>query len=218
MLAPMAEPLVPPPSARSLRSDAARNQERILDAARAAIDLDGAGVHLEDVARRAGVSLATLYRRFDGRAAVIRAVFERFLAVEVDPILAAVAGNVDAARGLAVGLEGIAEVLVEHVELLRAAQESGVLDAGIAARFLDPLGGALRQAQAAGRVRPDVRPEDLAVVVAMIVATVGWPSGPSRSTTESAREIDWRRYLGLLLDGLRSSSRHTPLDDHEVVL
>ena len=60
--------------AGGLRADARRNHEQVLAAAREAFVTAGPGVPLEEVARRAGVGIATLYRRFPDREALLRAV------------------------------------------------------------------------------------------------------------------------------------------------
>ena len=65
---------------KPLRVDAERNRGRILDAAQAAFAERGLDVPLEDVAGRAGVGIATLYRRFPSRDDLIAACFERRLA------------------------------------------------------------------------------------------------------------------------------------------
>jgi len=68
---------VPPPTAASagrLRADARRNHEQVLAAAREAFLSAGPGVPLDDVARQAGVGIATLYRRFGDREGLLRAV------------------------------------------------------------------------------------------------------------------------------------------------
>src|SRR5712692_7571617 len=59
---------------RGLRADAARNREHVLAAAREVFVEQGADAPLDDIARRAGVGIATLYRRFPDREALVRAV------------------------------------------------------------------------------------------------------------------------------------------------
>src|SRR6185503_11182198 len=65
---------------KPLRVDAARNRGRIVEAAQAAFAERGLEVPLEDVAGRAGVGIATLYRRFPTRDDLIAACFERRVA------------------------------------------------------------------------------------------------------------------------------------------
>ncbi|MFC4944262.1 TetR/AcrR family transcriptional regulator [Pseudonocardia sp. GCM10023141] len=65
------------PSARRLRADAQRNYDRLIEAADQAFDEHGAAAALEDIARRAEVSIATLYRHFPTRQDLLEAVFLR---------------------------------------------------------------------------------------------------------------------------------------------
>ena len=71
---------------RALRLDAARNQERIVAAAAAAFAELGAEVTLEEVARRAGVGVATVYRRFRTRDQLVRAVVTHVLTTGIEPV------------------------------------------------------------------------------------------------------------------------------------
>ncbi|MFG2770688.1 TetR/AcrR family transcriptional regulator [Streptomyces sp. NPDC048350] len=63
-----------------MRADARRNHERLLTEARAVFAEHGTDASLEDVARRAGVGIGTLYRHFPTREALINAVFQEALA------------------------------------------------------------------------------------------------------------------------------------------
>lgn len=182
------------PRSRALRSDAARNHERILEAARAAIEESGASVTLDEVARRAEVGLATIYRRFSGRQDLVQAVFEQFFTREIEPLVRAARAEPDPWRGLARCLELTVATVVDNRVLLEAAWAAGVVTTDVSARFLAPLGDVLRHAQAAGAVRPDLRSEDLPGLVAMVVATV---------TTGQAAD-GWRRFLRVVLDGIRA--------------
>jgi AcrR family transcriptional regulator len=66
---------VPEPVARKPRADAVRNRERILEVAKEAFTRSGADVHLDDVAKQAGVGAGTLYRHFPTRDALLEAVY-----------------------------------------------------------------------------------------------------------------------------------------------
>ncbi|MBB4930206.1 AcrR family transcriptional regulator [Lipingzhangella halophila] len=70
-----------PKDSLHLRADARRNRRMVLDAARETIAERGLDAPLEEIARRAGVGIATLYRRFPDRAALVRAVAEDNMAV-----------------------------------------------------------------------------------------------------------------------------------------
>src|SRR5450755_2869394 len=62
---------------RALRADAQRNRDAILEAAAAAFAEHGTAASLEDVARRAGVGIGTLYRHFPSRDALVEAAYRR---------------------------------------------------------------------------------------------------------------------------------------------
>jgi len=83
---------------RKPRSDALRNRELVLEAAKAVFSAGGAEASLEAVARRAGVGIGTLYRHFPTREALFEAVYRRevdYLA-ELAEQLTAEAGPVEA--------------------------------------------------------------------------------------------------------------------------
>src|SRR5207244_6832248 len=77
-----------------LRADARRNREQLLAAARDVFVEQGADAPLDEIARRAGVGIATLYRRFPDRAALLRAV-----ALDVLARAAHEAGTAEAEEG-----------------------------------------------------------------------------------------------------------------------
>jgi AcrR family transcriptional regulator len=64
-----------PPTTPPRRADAARNRERILAVAREAFAVPGEDVSMAEIARRAGVGMATLYRNFPGRSELLEAVY-----------------------------------------------------------------------------------------------------------------------------------------------
>ena len=66
---------IPTPVGRKPRADALRNRERILEIAKEAFTQAGADVHLDDVAKQAGVGAGTLYRHFPTRDALLEAVY-----------------------------------------------------------------------------------------------------------------------------------------------
>lgn len=72
-MGPMADTVRPP---AGLRADARRNYERLLAEARVSFAAHGTDASLEDVARRAGVGIGTLYRHFPNRQSLMSAVFE----------------------------------------------------------------------------------------------------------------------------------------------
>ena len=81
-----------PPTERPLRADARRNQDLIVAAAGEAIAEHGLEASMEEIARRAGVGAATLYRRFPSKQELLRAVLDARLS-ELEPQIAAAAAD-----------------------------------------------------------------------------------------------------------------------------
>ena len=184
--------------ARGLRLDAARNHQRIVSAATAAIAELGAAVTLEEVARRAGVGVATVYRRFRTRDQLVRAVAAHVLTAVVEPVAAAESD--DPFADLAATVEATVAAVAGHREVVALAHAAGVIDVDLVDRYLHRLERLLDRARAAGVVRPELEPHDVATAVVMVLATV-------RADTCG----DWRRYLALLLDGMRPAPTALPV-------
>lgn len=189
-----------PAGPRSLRLDAARNQERIVSAAAAAFAELGADVTLEEVARRAGVGVATVYRRFRTRDQLVRAVTAHVLHAEIEPT-AAVETD-DPFADLAATLEASVAAVAAHREVVALAHAAGVMDVDLVDRYLHRLDRLLVRARAAGQVRPELEPRDVATAVVMVLATMRGP--------DAVGSGGWRRYLALLLDGMRPAPTALP--------
>jgi AcrR family transcriptional regulator len=186
---------------RGLRLDAARNQERIVAAAAAAFAELGGDVTLDEVARRAGVGVATVYRRFRNRDQLVRAVVAHVLAAEIEPV-AAVETD-DPWRDLAATLEASVAAVAAHRDVVALAHAAGGIDVDVVDRYLHRLDRLLTRARAAGLVRPELEPRDVAVAVVMVLATIRRDVRGDRAVKTDAASGDWRRYLALLLDGMR---------------
>jgi AcrR family transcriptional regulator len=183
------------------RADAQRNSVRVVQAAIAAFEEVGAAVPLEDVAKRAGVGIATLYRLFGGRDGLVRAAFAAFFVEEVEPLALAARDADDPWDALSTALAATVDALAAHRILLHEAQEAGAISVDVAERYLLQLGDVLAAAQRGGQVRADLVVRDLAAVVVMALATAHAddPGSPDR-----------RRYLALLLAGMRPSDEPLP--------
>jgi len=135
-----------PESAGGLRADARRNHEQVLAAAREAFVEAGPGVPLEDVARRAGVGIATLYRRFGDREGLLRAVV---MAALEDSRAAAEAALENADEG-ADGLQALARYMHAVLDLRVSAVVPLALDR---LDLEDPEIAPVREASAAAMER-----------------------------------------------------------------
>ena len=163
---------------------------------------NGVDASLEEIARRANVGVATLYRNFPTRDDLVRALYD--LAISE---LATVREEIDAAPtawdGLVVYTERIAEWLVADPSLppilkRMAAVEPTVRPTAEIEGFITSL---VAQAKRDGVLRSDVGAADLAVLVTM----VGSLGGLGNSYAGQ-----WRRQLGVVLDGLRSPEKPRP--------
>lgn len=184
---------------QGLRADAARNYERIVVAAGQAFEEAGSAVTLEEVARRAGVGVATVYRRFRNREQLVRAVFQHIVTTEIEPAMAVETD--DPWRDLVCSLEAAVEVLARRKVVLGIARETRALDLESMRRFVATMDRPLRRAADAGVVRPELVARDLAAVTIMALATVH-PRDPGGA--------DRKRYLALLIDGLRPAPNVLP--------
>lgn len=187
----------PTADAKTLRSDARRNRERLVASARELFAVAGVDVPVEEITRHAGVGMGTLYRHFPTKDELIDAVLEEAFAELVRQAEQAVAEE-DAWVGFSSFLE---QVLALHaanrgLKDVLASREHGRKRAeAMRARIRPLLRRMIRRAQSQGALRSDFTSEDLPLVF--------WTGGRVIETTAAVAPEYWRRYLGLLLDGLR---------------
>ncbi|MFJ6722393.1 TetR/AcrR family transcriptional regulator [Streptomyces sp. NPDC091259] len=192
-------PTGPPPAAGRprLRADAARNRAQILAAARTAFRELGTAAPLDEIARRAGVNIATLYRRFPDREALIRQiVIDGFTVV----LQAADTALATAPDGALASIEELLLHLVRERETLvlpliggpvTEDPEAVALQLQIAARLEDLLATARDQ----GAVRADATAVDLITTGALACRPL--PYLPAEQAAALAE-----RHVRIFLDGL----------------
>ncbi|MER5771629.1 TetR/AcrR family transcriptional regulator [Streptomyces sp. NPDC001985] len=190
---------------RPLRRDAALNRERILHAAREVFGQQGLGVTLDGVARHAGVGVGTVYRRFPTKEALIQALFAQDLRIRQEAADRALA-HPDAWQGLVDFLVEMAADLAEnrglYEVLMLGAHTSAPIDSARDG-MLPLLQALIRRARESGDLRPEVTPADIPVIQHMVHAAAQFTSGQQPDT--------WRRYLEILLNGLRRRPGDPPL-------
>ncbi|MGH6862320.1 MAG: TetR/AcrR family transcriptional regulator [Phyllobacterium sp.] len=182
-----------------MRADARRNRERLIDAANEAFSSSGVEASLEEIARRAGVGIGTLYRHFPSREHLVETVYRR----EVESLCAAAddlsrqykpdmaleewmhrfVGYIATKRGMADSLR----ILVKTDSTL-FAESSGLVSVSL--RRL------LEAAAAEGLIRKDVESTDLLHALSSIYSIPDSPDWHARS----------QRLMKLLMDGLRSGA------------
>ena len=190
--------------ARPLRRDAEHNRDRVVQAARKAFAEDGIDVSVEAIARRAGVGIATLYRRFPTKEELIDAVLEDAFA-DIRQAAEDALELEDAWVGLTTFLERVFELHVRNRGLkdVIASDKHGRERLESARAALRPrVAEIFVRAQAQGTLRTDFTKEDIPMLF--------WTGARVAELTSSVAPELWRRYLGLLLDGLRTDAA-TPL-------
>lgn len=195
----MATPTRPPD--RPLRRDAQRNLKRIREAATRVFRERGLDASHAAIAREADVSIGTVYRRFPDREQLIDSLFEE----ELDAVVAVSENALDMDDPWAAVvhlLERMMELSAENLglkQLLTGAQH-GAARVEYARSRLEPLLIAVvERAREAGVIRAEATPQDLPISLLMLGTLVD-------AGHELAPDL-WRRYLALILDGLRSDTQ-----------
>ncbi|MFF3671903.1 TetR/AcrR family transcriptional regulator [Microtetraspora malaysiensis] len=178
---------------KPLRADAARNFEKIVRAARQVYAERGPEAQLDEVARRAGVGNATLYRHFPDKAALLRAALDQAFSEQIAPAIEKGLGDDDPRRALAAVLEAALSLAVRERNIVATAANLGAVTADVAARFFEPLTLLARRGQQAGVIRGDLVPEDIFRAMVMLIGVLG---------TMDPDTDGWRRYLALILDAM----------------
>lgn len=170
-----------------LRADAQRNLTRVLDAATEVFAASGPAASVDEIAKRAGVGHATVFRRFPTKDDLMYAVIER---------------HVEEMRGIAEQALAADDPGAAFFDCIRSLAAHNMSTPGLhgcvvhcgqkpgAAELEKLMSRVVTRAQDAGAVRRDVKPADVQALV--------------RSALTSAPEGQWERYLDVVLDGLRA--------------
>ena len=187
---------------RPLRRDAARNRALILETAAQVFAEHGLDAGYDEIARRAGVGVGTVYRRFPERSELVRALFESRIeeivavadeAVLMDDAWAGLVWFMERTLERQVADRGLSEVMVASIpeEVHRTIGRD---------RLAHRFERLVERAQLDGSVRPDLGATDLAVQLTLLSAVA----------TEAEPEL-WRRYFAIFMDGVRARPDQAPL-------
>jgi AcrR family transcriptional regulator len=183
-----------PTAERAMRSDARRNRARLIEVAAAAFREEGLEIGVDELARRTGVGVATLYRHFPAKTDLIVAVMDGVF----DELAAAAAQALEHGPSpLERFLTATVEVQCQNRGFLQALAQHDLPDAvrdGFARKALGVLEPIVVAAKAAGTLREELDAADLLVVVRMLGAI---------GTRTQRRPAD--AYVAMLLRGLGAS-------------
>ncbi|GGT68528.1 TetR/AcrR family transcriptional regulator [Actinomadura citrea] len=185
---------------RPPRADAVRNRDKLVVAGAAVFGERGLDAPLEEVARRAGVSIGTLYNHFPARENLFDAIFPARLAA-LDEIVERSLAEPDPWSGFVGYIEGLFALQAEDRGLNDALARRYPLAAELNAacdRGFDHLVTITARAKEAGDLRPDFEPQD--------VVPLMWAMSQVIRESADAAPDAWRRCLGFFLDGLRAEA------------
>jgi AcrR family transcriptional regulator len=190
----------PTAQARKPRADSARNRQLLIDTAKEAFSAVGLNVSLEEIARRAGVGIGTLYRHFPTREAVVEAVYRREVQqlVEAVPLLLETSPAGEALhQWMHLFVNYIATKRLIAPSLGAAVRPTSAPLATPAELITQAISILVKAAVRSGDVRKDIDPSDL--LRALIGVSYGNP--------DAGWEASARRLIDILMDGLRCKGR-----------
>jgi len=189
---------------RPLRADARRNQERVLAAAAVVFAEQGRDAQMDDVAKRAGVGVGTVYRHFPTKEALIEALavdrFEKILAVGKEALLhpdpwEAFTGAIWAGAELTASDRSFTEIVGEISGPMPLPED-------LQREMYATYGELIRRAQEAGALRADLVMDD----IPMFMCGIGLGARKTHVCADA-----WKRHVAIVIDGLRASSASSPL-------
>jgi AcrR family transcriptional regulator len=196
---------IPQDAARPMRADARRNRAAILEAARELFASERPDVQIDDVARRAGVGVGTVYRHFPDKEALmgelVRARFDIFNERLRDAIAAGEQPGADAftilADALADNAGSVAADAATRFAFMSGGERVFAHADAEKAEFVELCAVLVQRAHASGQLRPDFHAEDVPMVMCGMCATMG----------KQAAGWDWRHHLDLILSGMHAEPR-----------
>jgi AcrR family transcriptional regulator len=192
---------------RAKRADAVRNRQRVLDAALEVFGELGFDAQMPEIARRAGVGVGTLYRHFPTKADLVGALADQHFERMVELAEEAVDSGLPPWEALETFIwqaatkiaedRGMAEVMSRKREVTDVVKPPE--------RLVELSAELIKRAQDSGDVRADARVDDIPTILCGLgqVVVSGGQATPDVT-------IDWRRYVTLMMCGLRPQPEAQP--------
>lgn len=188
-----------------LRKDAERNRRRIIEAARDLCATRGLDATLNEVAHHAGLGVGTVYRRFPTKEELFDAIFQDGVD-QLVTLAESALQSADSWEGLSWWMWKMCELTATDRGLreiaFSRAYRGGLVDAG-RTRLHPRVAELVERAKRDGHLRPEVSATDMPLCGLMAGAVSEYAGGVSPDL--------WRRYVGVLLQGLRRQPGQTPL-------
>lgn len=181
------------PARPRLRADAAHNRARMLEVARQLFAERGIDVPMTAIARKAGVGVATLFRRFPDRRSLIAEVFATQI-THCESVLDEAAADPDPWRGFCTFVDSLGRMQIEDRGFTEAFLSTIAADSSVDEKRLhaeSTFARLVERAQRSGRLRPDFSPSDLLLI---FLAN----GGVSEAPPEHAHDLS-RRLIAYLL-------------------
>jgi AcrR family transcriptional regulator len=182
-----------------MRADARRNREKVLAAARDAFAEGGLDVQVEDIARRAGLGVGTVYRHFPTKDALVEALSEAHFDHLAELAEAALESDGDpwqVFEELIWTTAGPVAADVAWCEIMARKPDAIAAAASAQERLGKATERLIERAQATGAMRADATVTD--------VRTIMCGFGHLAAVQRAGAPVDWERYLTITLDGLRA--------------
>jgi len=187
---------------QATRSDARRNRERILVAARAAFAEQGPDAQIDDIARRAEVGVGTVYRHFPTKDALVGELMRLKLTALRDRARRKLAEGDDPGEAFAGFMREQAEVIAKDASLQRMlwaeTEDTLVPLAPLIEEVNEAVGALISGAQEAGAIRADLEVGDVRTFMCGLGAIMA-------ADARGVMRFDWRRQFELMLDGMRAT-------------
>lgn len=178
------------------RADASANVRKIVAAAQEVFAEYGADATLTQVAARAGVGNATLYRHFANRQALAAAVYEEVFHAEIEPAVRSLVDQAAPRMAFLDLIEHIVDVMHRQRPLLSSMDQLAVVTAQLFGSDRELLSELIDHGQSIGELRSDLTVDDVSTFVAMVTTASVALNQPSELR---------RRYLSMMLDALDPS-------------